>query len=85
MRWKRYGKGLVVGWLTDIGPTSLGECWTAVSYRLRPNDLLLTVTQRTLGQYDIDSTYAQCICFGWDKASIEFAVAPRLLLPIFNA
>ena len=39
----------------SVGPLFHIGCGPTMYCRLLPN-----------GQYDIGSTYAQCICFGWD-------------------
>ena len=46
----------------DIGSTRSGTRWTAVSFRLWPNDALQLLAN---AHYDVGSTYYQCLCFGW--------------------
>jgi len=50
----------------DIGPTALVERWVTVSNKRWPNVLLQPISNR---RYDIEPTFDQCHCFGWEMQS----------------
>jgi len=52
----------------DIGTTSLVERSTIVSNKRWPNVFLQPISN---GHYDIEPTFNQCHCFGWDRPAFR--------------